>query len=250
VKLGPKLRIGFAIPVLMLLASGVWSYIRFDALSRGVDTMLRENDRSIRAANEMILGLERMDSGALLRVAGHASEATRIIVGADSGLTAAIEFAGGNVTNEAEPAILDSIHLAVGAFRTAVEALELDPSLESYLSDVYPAFLDAHRAMRSLRRVNEVEMESRASHIGRQAVRASLPSVVLATAAVLFTLLFAWFVRIFVVWPLRRILNGARGFVEKGEYQGGGVSTGDELQELDQVLSQACYGRERPAPPQ
>jgi NtrC-family two-component system sensor histidine kinase KinB len=238
-KVGTKLRIGFTIPVVMLLTAGVWSYHRFDTLSRGVDAMLQENDRSVQAANEMILALERMDSGALLHVAGRTAEAANIISEADSSFSRAFLVAEGNITIDTEPAIIDSLRTSHSVFHRCLDALVQEPTFERYRCEVLPAFLEAKHVVGRLRRVNHVEMQHRASLIGRHAYRASLPSVILAMAALLFTVLFAWLTHVHMVGPLERVLNRARDLAEGHESRDCRIDTGDELQELDEALARA-----------
>jgi len=244
-KLGTKLGIGFTIPVVMLLAAGLWSYFRFDALSRGVDAMLRENDRSIQAANEMILALERMDSGALLYVASQRDQAASIVEQADSSFAEAFQIAEGNVTIDIEPAIVDSLRVLHSGFRSSLDALTRQPTLEQYRSEVLPAFLETKHEVSRLRRVNHVEMQDRAIQIGRRAYRASLPSVILAMAALLFTVLFAWLTHVYVVRPLAQVLHRARNLAKGQDYKGARIETGDELQELDEALGRAYYRMRR-----
>ncbi|MFO7652942.1 MAG: hypothetical protein R6X25_03880 [Candidatus Krumholzibacteriia bacterium] len=247
--LGTKLRIGFTIPAVMLLAAGVWSYHRFDALARGVDAMLLENDRSIQAANEMVLALERMDSGSLLFAGGQANEARSILAEADSSFAEALRFARSNVTIGTEPAILDSLQTFHAEFEQSLLLMATDPTFEFYRSEVLPAFLQAKHMAGRLRRVNQLEMQARAVAIGKRAYRAALPSAILALAALVFTALFAWLTHVHVVEPLRSVLQRTRRLADTGDYATGKIKTGDEIQELDEALGRAAARTRRIDPP-
>jgi NtrC-family two-component system sensor histidine kinase KinB len=248
-RLGTKLRIGFTIPLVMLLASGVWSYVRFNALSQSVENMLDENDRSIQAANEMILALERMDSASLLHLAGQPAHAEEILDLADSSFAVSLRIAEGNMTIGAEPAILDSIKTLHAEFASGLAAFARAPSFEEYRAVVLPSFLDTKHAVSRLRRVNQVEMQDRAVEIGRHAYRASLPSAVLALSALLFTLMFAWLTHVYAVRPIHQVLHRAHRWADGGEYTAGGIETRDEIQELDEVLMLVDHRQAGPGKP-
>lgn len=118
--LGKKLFLGFLIPVLMLTVSGTWSYLRFHTLSRSLQAILHENDRSIQAAREMSIALERMDSASLMILIGEGESSATVLAIADSVFEEAFVIAEGNITLDSEPAIIDSIKSAKAEYESAL----------------------------------------------------------------------------------------------------------------------------------
>ena len=65
-----KLLIGLVPTLAILVALGLWAIVMFYRLGGNIDVILRENYRSILAAEGMKEAIERMDSGLLFAVGG------------------------------------------------------------------------------------------------------------------------------------------------------------------------------------
>ena len=65
-----KLLIGLVPTILILVLLGLWAVVMFYRLGGNIDVILRENFRSILAAQGMKEAIERMDSGLLFAVGG------------------------------------------------------------------------------------------------------------------------------------------------------------------------------------
>lgn len=234
--LGKKLFLGFLIPVLMLTVSGSWSYLRFRTLSHSLQTILHENDRSIQAAREMSIALERMDSATLMILIGDSRGADVVLEAADNALQEAFVIAKGNITLDSEPAILDSIQQAIANYRGSINQLGSSNTLDEYREKVLPKFLASQHTVNRLRRVNQEEMYENAVYMADQAYRATLPGSVLVVAAILFTVLFAWLLHEHMVKPLRRLVHAVKQWPTIGHFRKPELSTGDELEALAEGL--------------
>ncbi len=246
--LGKKLLLGFFIPVLMLLASGVWSWARFHHLSNRVQAMLVENDQSIQAAREMTVALERMDSAMLLRMMGETATADTLDRNAVAVFDSSLKVALNNITILSEPAILDTVQQYYGDFRTIEAALRDNRQLNAYQQQAMPAFLRTKHAIDRLRLVNHQEMYDQALKIADQAYRATLPGTILVIAAILFSLLFAWLLSAHTVKPLGKLLHAVKLWPSTGHYRQPDILTGDEIEELAESLElveRTFTGRER-----
>ncbi len=77
-----KLLIGFLPTLAILVGLGLWAIVMFHRLGGNIDVILRENYKSILAAEGMKEAVERMDSGLLFAVGGRgelgANSSTRI----------------------------------------------------------------------------------------------------------------------------------------------------------------------------
>ena len=234
--LGKKLMLGFLIPVVMLLGAGFWSYHRFDSLRNHVDAMLAENDRSIQAAAMMTEELERMDSAALMMIAGDQANADLVRNQADSLFRHNFQLALGNITIAGETTLLDSLREAYDVFSFHLDSFETQPSIQQYNAVVGPAFETCKHYVRKLRILNADAMYDRAKYIGEQSYRATLPGMILMVGAVLFTLLFAWLIREHSVKPLRKLLKATEQWLTMDEYRNPEINTGDEIEELARTL--------------
>ena len=78
-----KLLIGLLPTLAILVALGLWAIVMFYRLGGNIDVILRENYRSVLAAEGMKEALERMDSALLFAIGGRgasrrASSSTRV----------------------------------------------------------------------------------------------------------------------------------------------------------------------------
>ena len=234
--LGKKLFLGFLIPVLMLFASGIWSWARFHQLTGRVQSMLVENDQSVEAAREMTVALERMDSAMLLRMIGETATADSLDDNAFNSFNTALNTALNNITIPGEQAILDTVKMFYGDFRHIEADLRNSRSLDAYQQQGMPAFLRTKHAVDRLRLLNHREMYNAALQIADQGYRATLPGTILVVAAILFTLMFAWLLQAHTVKPLAKLLHSVKLWPSTGHYRKPEILTGDEIEEISESL--------------
>src|SRR5947209_11044322 len=65
-----KLLIGLTPLLVLMVGLGLWAIVMFSRLGGNIDVILRENYRSVLAAQNMKEALERMDSAALFAIGG------------------------------------------------------------------------------------------------------------------------------------------------------------------------------------
>src|SRR6516165_10233712 len=70
-----KLMTGFAPLLAVMIALGLWAVVMFSRLGNNIDVILRENYRSVLAAEGMKEALERMDSSLLFAIGGEEATA-------------------------------------------------------------------------------------------------------------------------------------------------------------------------------
>src|SRR3954466_8699246 len=72
-----KLLIGLTPLLALMVGLGLWAVVMFSRLGNNIDVILRENYRSVLAAQNMKEALERMDSAALFAIGGRAERGRR-----------------------------------------------------------------------------------------------------------------------------------------------------------------------------
>jgi hypothetical protein len=154
-----KLLLGYGYLVALLLLAAGSAMLGFLTLSEGIDLVLENNYRSIRAAMGMVDAIERQDSAtlaALLEDPG--SEALGPL---DDAFAEALSTAGGNVTEAREPQILDTISRQYEAYRRARDELlgeRPDQPLAAYRERVSPEFAALRHTVLQLLEVNQEAM--------------------------------------------------------------------------------------------
>ena len=72
-----KLLIGITPLLAIIVGLGLWAIVMFSRLGNNIDIILKENYRSVRAAEGMKESLERMDSSLLFAILGKEDRARR-----------------------------------------------------------------------------------------------------------------------------------------------------------------------------
>jgi hypothetical protein len=235
-----KILSGFLILAVMLSIAGAWSIYELVSTSASVEAMLDDNYRSISAARVMLDALEREDSGILLLLLGRRSDGRRIVASADSLFRSVFEVAASNVTIPGERAYVDSIGAAYERYKALWEppivGTRNEGDLNWYFESVHDAFLAVTGAVGELMSLNDRVLFETASGLEQRARRAIMPGIVAIVAAVLFSLMFSYFINVYVVGPIARITDGVAAFVRNREPFDVTLETRDELADLANAI--------------
>lgn len=188
-RLRTSLLLGYAYLVGLLLISSASAIVGFHSLSTGIDSILKENFTSIRAAMDMVEALERQDSATLGQLIdpGHDPAAAQAT---SQKFDAALARAKANVTLERERPLLQAIQSDYQAFRTAqgrLLASRPEHPLVAYRRSTYQAFVKVKDGLISLLELNHGAMRQADLEARQAAVRSGVWLGVLVLVA-LFSL--------------------------------------------------------------
>jgi hypothetical protein len=239
-----KILSGFLILALMLSIAGIWSIYELKNVGSSVQALLDDNYKSIDAAKIMIEALEREDSGVLLLMLGNWREGRTIIASADSSFETGFKIAANNVTIPGEQSYVDSIRMKYQAYKKLWERPIVDTqkqgNLNWYFETVHQSFLDAMTSVNNLMFLNDQEMFKTASDLQTKANRAIMPGIVAIISALVFTLLFNFFVNYYFVSPVIKITESIRKFLDQKVPFDVRVETKDEIYDLAESISNLC----------
>jgi hypothetical protein len=231
-----KILIGFFILSLMLLIAGVWSIYEVSTTGTSVQKILDDNYRSINAAKMMIEALEREDSATLLLLLGNWEGGRKIMNNADNSFQEWLQFAEKNITESDERSIVELIRFQYeiykGVLQKPIVGTDKQGSLNWYFQSVHPAFLGVRSSVEKLMTVNDRVMYETASDLQSRANRAVMPGIVAIVAAVLFSLMFNFFVNYYMVGPIIKTTRAIENFVRRGKPFDVKVETNDEIEGL------------------
>jgi NtrC-family two-component system sensor histidine kinase KinB len=235
-RLRAKVLSGFLILALMLTLAGGWSIYQLRSTSSAVEDLLGENYRSINSGKMMLEALEREDSGVLLVMLGRWGEGWGILSSADSLFMAGVEIASSNVTLQGESAAVEAIHTRYRAYKAIWESPVTNAQREEefawYFDSPHRAFLTVKASVHTLINLNSDAMYGTATKLRRGADRAVMPGIVAMLAALVFSLMFSYFVNLSLVVPIVRITRGITRFVKHQEAYDVHLEGNDELSEL------------------
>jgi HAMP domain-containing protein len=231
-----KILSGFAILTMMLFIAGVWSIYELRSMGSSVQKMLDENYRSVDAAKMMIEALERQDSGVLLVLLGRSEEGRAILNSGDELFHKGFDIAKNNITIKGEQNDVDAIETKYRGYKSLwmkpILGTQREAALNWYFQEIHQAFLNAKEAVTALMELNDKNMYQTASALKGRAHRAIMPGLVAILSALAFTLIFNYFVNLYVVNPIIKITKGIRKFIETREPVDIEVETKDELSDL------------------
>lgn len=231
-----KIVSGFLVLALMLLLAGAWSVFELRSIAGSVPKLLEDHYKSIRAAKIMIEALEREDSAVLLRMTGQREKGREMGDEADRRFLEGFDAARNNVTMPGEGELVERIRKEYEAYKTLwlmpIAGTGHEGDLHWYRESAFPAFLQVKTSVQQLSDMNDKGMYDAALSIGSKAHRSTMPGVVAMVAAMVLSLIFSYFVNVFMVSPIIRITGDIRSFLDTGAPFQVRIETSDEIGEL------------------
>lgn len=245
-----KILIGYGAALMIMGAAAALSVTNLVALGRATDAILRENYRSILAAENMILSLERQDSGVLMIFSGAPESGLALFMKHEAEFLEWLGRACDNVTIAGETAVVSKIKAAFGVYRDAVHRQAV-PSFgtagqdssslirenfyrtsSEYEKGILPLFESVRAACLELRHLNESTMYSASETAGAVASRAIWTTSVTTGAAFVLVLVFSIVLAGKITGPIKRFMDASR-MISNGDYTVRiPVETNDELGSL------------------
>jgi methyl-accepting chemotaxis protein len=245
-KMGLRLKIlsGFLTLSMMLFIAGIWSFYELRSVGTSVQKMLDENYKSINAAKMMLEALEREDSAILLLILGKWEEGRTIIASGDSLFQQGFQIANNNLTIPGEKAYLDSIETRYNRYKTLWErpivGTEKEGDLNWYFQQIQSRFLDVKGAVNGLMDLNDHVMFQTASELRNKANRTVMPGIVTIISALVFTLIFNYFVNYYMVSPIVKITDSLKKFNDNNSPFDVHIETSDEFSDLVSEINSLC----------
>lgn len=235
-----KILSGFLILALMLAIAGVWSIYELNSIGTSVQELLDDNYRSIKAAEMMTEALERQDSGILLLLLGKWEEGRKIIDSADDLFKKGYQIAENNLTIPGERDFVERIRQQYIIYRNMwkkpIVGTNKQGNLDWYFRNLHAEFLNVKSAVNELKELNEETLYRTASGLKNRANRAVMPGIVAVISALVFSLIFSYFVNQYMVNPINKMVHGIKDFLERGKTFDVTVETKDEISDLSSAI--------------
>ncbi len=210
-----KLVLGFVGLLAILIAVGVESITLLSQLGGSIDVILRENYKSVIACERMKESLERMDSGALFALAGHAPQGSALAREHRPRFEAALETELGNITLPGEGERAERLRRLFAAYTPVLDRV-LDPQvpLEErralYFQKLFPTFQQIKGTSDEILQMNQQNMVAANDQARTLASRAGRRMAILlllgtALAGICIAFLFGS-----VLVPLERLTRASR----------------------------------------
>lgn len=236
-----KILIGYGFSVALMALAVAWSVVNLISLGQATNEILRENYRSILAAENMVGALERQDSGILLLFLGDMKKGISQFRENEAVFLLWLARAKDNVTIEGEAELIQSVESSYAKYRREFsEMTELSGGdapmplspIKVYQEVIYPLFSEVRDACVRLCQLNEETMYSASGRAGRVAKSAIWSTVLVASMALIAALSFSLVLAGRIVRPLKGFMEASRK-ISAGDYSVQvPVNTRDELGNL------------------
>ena len=218
----------------------VGSYVT-DALGRGSRDILKDNYRSVLAAQTMKEAAERIDSGVMFAVAGHPDEGGAQIDANIPKFETELAAQQHNITEPGEGPATKRLEQAWATYARAIANVrrslaDLDPRAQ-YFPDLLPKFLAVKDAADAILVMNQDAMSRKSDNAQRLAVRANTLQVGISLVGLVLALIASSIMTTRVLRPLSVVGQTARRLGEGDLAVRAKVSGKDELADLARELN-------------
>ncbi len=233
-----RLMIGIAPLLAVMVGLGLWAIVMFLRLGGNIDVILRENYRSVLAAQNLKESLERMDSAALFAIGGQEERANEQFHESRPEFERNLLIEQNNITLPGEQEIADDLgslykqYIVLTDQFFAIPRVQVKERTDLYFKKLLPTFnriKDRADDVLNLNQKNMEAMDLKARTAASASVRWMVASLVgsAAVAAIISLLLSRS-----ILEPIRAVTMGARSMARGDIEQVVPVLSRDELGEL------------------
>jgi len=215
-----RILIGYGITLALMVVVLVWAVVNLVSLGRASDAILRENYKSILAAENMIEAIERQDSATLLVMLDYGDEGLAQFRENENQFLQWLGRAKDNITVPGEAEIIHTLETGYSAYLVnfsklrEVRAVDRQEAGKFYHETVLPSFKHVRDGAVRLREINQDTMfaASRRAEIVTQTAIAS--TVAVAAAAIGLGLGFSLLLSKRLVRPIRQMMEATEALAE------------------------------------
>lgn len=217
-----KILLGYGLILCLLAAVLAWAFASLLELGSASDAILKENYKSILAAENMIDSIERQDSATLLMILGH-SRAAAQFKGNEIRFSEWLGRAKDNITIKGEERILAGIEKDYAAYLTSVSALEsmdtndIKARKTFYHKTVSNRFFAVRGSCMRLGELNQQTMYGASDRARNLSQRAVASLLMIGAAAIGGGVVFSLFLSNLLVRPLHQMIEATKT-VSEGNY--------------------------------
>lgn len=237
-----KIFLSFLLLVLMLVIAGVMSIMEFQKLGNSVNKVLKNNYQSVESAKVMLDAIEREDSGILMWMLGETEEGEKNIQRSDSMMKSAIINAKQNITEKNEDLYVEEIIKGYNLYNEGIVEIinsngNLDENKQKYANTTSRHFAATKKAIYNLMDVNQELIYKQSNKMIEDSQRAMMPAIISIIGAIIFAILLNFFISIFFIRPLRRLINAIKAYYPEQGTLNCGIQSNDEIKTLENEIN-------------
>ncbi len=245
-KLQAKILSGYAASLMLVVLVGLWGVFNLRQLGQASQNILRDNYRSIRAADGMIDALERQDSATLILLLNDVETGRAIFQENEILFLQRLGRAKDNITLNNEVETLEALEAAYIDYLTRIDTLTLltgaqqgdaEGSIAVYEAQVRPAFQAVREAAAQLRDLNQEAMSLASQQASVTSRNAILSVAIAGFTASLAGLIISWILSRNLVRPVQDMYSATEQIADGNYDIQLDVTTTDELGQLAKEIN-------------
>lgn len=219
-----KIFIGYGANLILVVLILAWAMFMMLRLGRASESILRENYRSIQAAEHMIDAIERQDSAVLLYLLGYQEQGLKEFRENEAAFLQWLGRARDNITIPGEKEIIDSIEQNYTRYLGEVVNLHLKGAsnqrgaINLYHELILPLFRSTRDTCVKLREINHETMYAASNRAGRLSLQAVVSMAVIGALSVIIGVVFSFFLSRLISRPVTELKQAALQIAE-GNYE-------------------------------
>ncbi len=241
-----KLLLGFGGLLVIFLLSGLFTLFNIGRLGGAVDTILKENYKSVTASQQMKESLERIDSGLLFILTGNETDGRKLVEEHVGKFLLALKTEQGNITLTGEKEAADSIERLFAKYGSGLRRMT-DGSMTdeekraAYYGDLYPLFYEMKSYAQKILDMNQEHMVLAGKNASGLAETVFARTISAILASVVIAALFSLFIHKWILYPIRRLIESARHIKEGNLNMVLEVRSKDEIGQLSKSFNEMAY---------
>jgi signal transduction histidine kinase len=209
-----KISLGFGALLVIIIVIGTQSILHLSRLGASIDVILRENYRSVIACQQMKEALERIDSGTLFVLLGHAREGGELIRDNQAAFEKSLQVELATITlpTEGEQAarLRDLFRQYQARLAGVVDSdRPVDLRNQAYFTDLLPLFGQIKNQADDILQLNQQNMSDANDRARRSAASARKRMYILLSVGTALAVIFVFFTRRWVLRPIHRLIRSA-----------------------------------------
>ena len=219
-----KIFIGYGVSLVLVVLILAWAMFMILRLGRASESILRENYRSIQAAEHMIDAIERQDSAILLYLLGYKDQGLKEFRENETAFLQWLGRARDNITVPGEKEIIDSIEQNYTRYLGEVVNLHLRGASDQpgavnlYHEMILPVFRSTRDTCVKLREINHETMYAASNRASQVSLQAVLSMSVIGSLSVIIGIIFSFFLSRLISRPVTELKKAALQIAE-GNYE-------------------------------
>lgn len=212
-----RLRLGLAVIAATLVLLSLAAIASLERLGGAIETILRENYRSVVACDHMKEALERQDSATLLATTGRDDVARPMLERYRPAFQKAFDVEAANITLPGEGELVEAVKRDYRAYVDATDGMLSQPIAargDVYFQQLLPRFVALKTALLRIQQMNQSNMEQGDDSAKKLARRTVNVAIAVSIAVALFAIWFAWWLPRAMVGPVDALSRTARAIGE------------------------------------